>query len=427
MRPDLREAEPLAEGLHFPTSLAFDDAGGIYVAESGLAFGGAPAGGRIWRLGAHGERTLVAAGLTAPVNGLTWHAGSLIVSEAGPPGQITRVSPQGDRTLVLGGLPGPGNYHTNMALVGPDGWLYFSQGAMTNTAIVGLDSYEIGWLGRLPHHHDIPGLDVTLTGFNAESGNPLSPGDSGRALTGAFSPFGRPAYAGERIPAGVPCTAGVMRCRLDGSGLTTAAWGLRNAYGLGFLPDGRLLAVDQGADDRGSRPLGNVPDLLFDVRLGETVAWYGWPDFVDGIPVTDARFRPERGPDPVFLLANHDRLPTPERALLRFPPHAAAVKFSVAPKEWGPRAGHVFIALFGDERPMTAPAGPRVGRSVHAIDPRDWSMEQVCAEPLIRPIDVGFHPADGCLYILDFGWFEMVPGGLEARPGSGALWRVAPD
>ena len=57
-----------------------------------------------------------------------------------------------------------------------------------------------------------------------------------------------------------------MRCNLDGSDLELVAWGLRNAYGLGFLPDGRLLAVDQGADDRGSRPVGNVPDLLFEVR-----------------------------------------------------------------------------------------------------------------------------------------------------------------
>ena len=107
-----------------------------------------------------------------------------------------------------------------------------------------------------------------------------------------------------------------MRCNPDGSNLELVAWGLRNAYGLGFLPDGRLLAVDQGADDRGSRPVGNVPDLLFEVRQG---AWYGWPDFIDGDPITDPQYRPVRGPRPVFALANHHELPPPEKELLRFP------------------------------------------------------------------------------------------------------------
>ena len=55
------------------------------------------------------------------------------------------------------------------------------------------------------------------------------------------------------------------------------AWGLRNAYGLGFLPDGRLIATEQSADARGSRPIGNAPDALYVVEQG---AWYGWPDFV---------------------------------------------------------------------------------------------------------------------------------------------------
>lgn len=54
---------------------------------------------------------------------------------------------------------------------------------------------------------------------------------------------------------------------------------------------------------------------------------------------------------------NHDQLPTPEEPLLSFPPHVAAVKFDVAPKA-GPWAGQIFVALFGDERPMTAPPGP---------------------------------------------------------------------
>jgi hypothetical protein len=68
-----------------------------------------------------------------------------------------RVGRDGRCAVVVGGLPGPGNYHANMGIVGPDGWLYFSQGAMTNAGVVGLDSDEIGWLATLPHDHDVPG------------------------------------------------------------------------------------------------------------------------------------------------------------------------------------------------------------------------------------------------------------------------------
>jgi glucose/arabinose dehydrogenase len=308
-----------------------------------------------------------------------------------------------------------------MVAVGPDGWLYFSQGAMTNSAIVGLDSYDVGWLGRLPHSHDVPGYDITLAGVNVTTPDPLSENPNATAVTGAFCPFGTPTIAGQRMAGDVPCTAAVMRCRPDGSGLETVAWGLRNAFGLGFLPDGRLLAVDQGADDRGSRPIGNAPDLLFEVR---PQAWYGWPDFINGVPVTDPRFLPERGPAPAFLLADHDRLPAPECALLEFPPHTAAAKFDVVPSSWNTYGGHLYIALFGDERPMTAPPGPRAGRCVCRIDPVTWTLEQILTDPLIRPIDVGFRPGDGALHVLDFGWFEMIPQGIQAKAGTGTVWRI---
>jgi glucose/arabinose dehydrogenase len=206
-----------------------------------------------------------------------------------------------------------------------------------------------------------------------------------------------------------------MRCNEDGSELELVAWGLRNAYGLGFLPDGRLLAVDQGADDRGSRPVGNVPDMLFEVRQG---AWYGWPDFIGDVPITDPRFEPQRGAPPSFLIANHDELPRPEKALLNFPTHTAAVKFTVGP--WG----DLFVALFGDEAPMTAPSGPKVGRSVVRVDTRDWSMHPFVQDGLLRPIDVQLN--NGALYVLDFGSFEMIEkGGVSAEPGTGKIWRMA--
>src|SRR6266702_3238592 len=325
---DNNRLELVADGFSFPTSLTFDEAGTAYIAESGLPFGGARPGGRIWALAPGGDRTLIIEGLRQRVNGVTFHDGGLYVSEGGPPGRISRIELNGRQTTILDNLPGPGNYHTNMVAFGSDGKLYFSQGAMTNTGIVGLDAYELGWLRRLPHAHDLPGYEHVLAGINIDTANPLGNEPGGRTRTGAFVPFGTTTQVGQRIPAQLPCTAAVMRCNPDGSDLELVAWGLRNAYGLGFLPDGRLLAVDQGADDRGSRPVGEAPDLLFEVRQG---AWYGWPDFIGGDPITDPQYRPVRGPMPVFALANHHELPPPEQALLRFTAHAAAVKFDVAP------------------------------------------------------------------------------------------------
>lgn len=409
----------VADGLSFPTSLTFDGDGTAYVAESGLPFGGAPPGGRIWRLDPDGGRSLLAEGLRPPLNGLVFHDGALIAS-GGDRGYITRVELDGSLHTILDGLPGPGNYHTNMVVPGPDGKLYFSQGALTNLGIVGLDAYELGWLRRLPHGHDIPGLAVELRGVVVETEDPLDDDPAARARTGAFSPFGSAHAAGTRLAPSVPCTAAIMRCAPDGSDLELVAWGVRNAYGMGFLPDGRLIVTDQGSDDRGSRPIGNVPDLLFEIREG---AWFGWPDFIGGEPVTADRYVPTRGPRPDFVLANHGELPPPEAALLRFPVNTAAVKFDVAPAGASGIAGHLVIALFGDERPMTGPPGPRVGRCVVRVDPADWSLHPF-ANGFLRPIDVRFAP-DGALHVLDFGDFEMrEAGGLDARASSGCVWRL---
>ncbi|HLI06972.1 MAG TPA: hypothetical protein VKV40_10425 [Ktedonobacteraceae bacterium] len=416
------QLELVAGEFSFPTSLAFDEAGMAYVAESGLPFGGARPGGRIWRLERDNSRTLLAEGLHSPVNGLTFYQGGLYISEGGHPARISRLEMDGRQTVILDNLPGPGNYHTNMVVFGPDGKLYFSQGSMTNTGIVGLDAYELGWLRLLPHAHDIPGYEIELSGFNAETPDPLSNEPGAKAHTGAFVPFGVPTEPGQRIPARLPCTAAVMRCNPDGSELELVAWGVRNAFGLGFLPDGRLLAIDQGADDRGSRPVGNIPDLLFEVRQG---AWYGWPDFIGDDPITNPAYRPLRGEGPTFVLANHHELPPPEPALLRFPPHAAAVRFDVAPSSLPGWAGKLFVALFGDEVPMTAPFGPREGRSVAVVDPSDWSLHPLIARPLLRPIDVRFDPAGEYLFILDFGSFEMDDArGVVAEAKTGSLWRL---
>jgi glucose/arabinose dehydrogenase len=400
----------VACGLNFPTSLGFDDEGALWIAESGLPFGGAPPGGRVLR-----GTTVIADGLRAPVNGLLWHEGGWIISEGGRPGRLSRLEVGGARTTLLDDLPGFGDYQTSMAVRGPDGKLYFGQGASTNMGVVGLDSYDIGWLKQLPREADLPGLDIVVSDATFETADPREPGK--QALTGVFTPFGT--LGGERRIAGrMPCTAAVLRCNPDGTELELFAWGLRNAFGLLFLPDGRLLATDQGADERGSRPVGNAPDLLYDVKPGY---WYGFPDFVGGTPVSDPRFRPSRGAAPQPVLLNHAELPPLAKPLFEFPVNSSATKLDLIPADAPRYGGQLLVCLFGDERPLTGPPGRKAGRALARLDLADGSLHRIDLGPLHRPIDVRVH--DGSVYVLDFGEFEMAPGRVDAVAGSGAVHR----
>lgn len=415
---------PLVDGLHFPTSLALDADGTLYVAESGLPFDGAPAGGRVSRIDAGGAAVPLVDDLRAPVNGLLWHAGSLVIAEGGDPGRISRLDLASGRVdVVLDRLPGHGNYHTNMAVIGPDGLLYFSQGAMTNSGVIGLDSNELPWLGEVEHNCDIPGYDITLGGFVGLSGRGERESDDDIG-TGAFSPFATVTPRGTRLPGKLPCTAAVLRCRLDGSELELVAWGLRNAFGLGFLADGRLLATDQGADARGARPLANCPDFLHEVVAG---AWYGWPDYYGGVPATDARFQVPGGPAPGFVLQDHDALPPPRRALCDFAVNACPAKFAQIPAGL-PFAGDLLLAQFGDERPLAGPPGPRVGRKLVRVALADWSehaLPALATLPLRRPIDVAIDARAGVCYLLDFGDFEIgADKRVAATAATGRIWKV---
>ena len=125
------------------------------------------------------------------------------------------------RRDVVTDLPSDGLNANQQPAIGPDGLVYFGQGARTNAGVPG------------------PGA-----------------------------------------PADAPENGTILRVRPDGTGLEIVARGLRNAFDLAFMPDGELFATDNGPDPGGPGPVAGAPDELNSIVSG---AHYGWPS-VPGFP-----------------------------------------------------------------------------------------------------------------------------------------------
>jgi glucose/arabinose dehydrogenase len=224
----------------------------------------------------------------------------------------------------------------------------------------------------------------------------------------------------------------------DGSNLEQYAWGLRNPFGLAWSPDGRLFAADNGYDERGSRPIGNAPDVIWQIRRN---AWYGFPDYVAGIPVTDKRFKPTRGEAPEFLMEKH---PPVERPFMTRPPHSAVTKIEFSRSAAFGYAGQMFLGEFGSGTPVSGPKGPLVGYQLIRIDPQTKKVE-----PFFRtrrealgpagneyfatsgpkhPMGARFSRDGTSLYVVDFGAMAVFPAGAgpaaRPMPTTGVVWRI---
>jgi glucose/arabinose dehydrogenase len=429
--------EAVATGLTFPSGVAVDELGRVYVLESGST-GEVFALPRLLRIEREGKTTLVAEGQGGPWTGVSCHGDAFYISEGAQltGGRILKVSSEGAIEVLVDGLPSVGEHHTDRPVVGPDGYLYFGQGTATNSGVVGEDAAAYGWLSRFPEFHDIPARDVVLTGENFTTKNPFEPGSPEDVTTGAFVAFGTRTSRGQRIPGRLPATGAIMRFHLDGPPgprqLELVAWGIRNPYGLAFAPDGRLFATDNGYDTRGSRPIFAAPDLLWEVKPGGT--WYGWPDFAGARPVTEKRFQGPGGEGPRFLLAEHPGAPPEPAAQLGC--HASTCGLDFARSARFGHEGDAFIAEFGDaptpDGTALAPSGFKVVRvdvATGAI--RDFLMN---ADPgpasasggggLERPIDVRFDASGDALYVADFGVLEASERGSTPRRGTGVVWKV---
>ena len=444
------KVEVVMHGLTYPTSVEFDDRGNLYVVEAGYSYGDPSPKPRIIRVSAKGQVQTVVEGepLRGPVNDLLWHDGRMYVAHRG---KVSVLEDGGRVRDIVTGLPSDGDHHTNQLAAGPDGKIYFGQGTATNSGVVGVDNHKMGWLTDHPDFHDIPARDVKLAGRTYETPNPLTRMEE-QVQTSAFHPFARAEPDGSTVKGQTKASGTVLRMKPDGSGLEVYAWGLRNPFGVMWSPDGTLYATENGFDVRGSRPVANDKEDIYVVKEG---AWYGWPDYAMGMPVTDERFKPEDKPQPQFVTTEH---PPVEKPWLNFPKHAAITKLDFGPSDaFG--TGQMFVAFFGHMTPMTGkPPEEHGGHRVVRIDPATKKVEtfftkkghsggshghggqsgggqggggggtheeSVTAGPR-RLVDVRFAPGGGALYIADFGSM-VVAEGPKPIPGTGVIWRIVPQ
>jgi glucose/arabinose dehydrogenase len=427
--PEGFQVEVAVEGLAAPTMIAFDDQGRMLVAESAYGGGGEP---KITRVELNGEKTVLAQGnvfgTELPITSVAFHDGQVYVVHAGT---VSIIEEDGQLRNIIAGLPGQGDHQANQ-LVFQDNQMYLTIGTVTNSAVVGEDNAVFGWLKKpeLRQLHDVPCEDIILTDQTFNSDNPLEEGKQ-TVETSPYSPFGTVQPAGSTVPGDPKCNGALLRANLDGSNLEVVAWGLRNPYGLEVGPDGALYLTMHGFDARGSRHVEDAWDCLYRVEEG---AWYGWPDFVCEVAVTDPQFKAKDQPQPQFLIANH---PTerPPQPIAKFNPHAATNGFAFAPsEEWGTPTD-AFIALFGDFTPATGTVPEPQGVKIVRVDTttgevtdfitNKFSVEasKRSAGGLEHPSDVTFGP-DGAMYITDWGVAHITVDGLKLEPNTGVVWRV---
>jgi glucose/arabinose dehydrogenase len=416
------QVEVFAQGINFPVNMVFTETGDLLIAESGYITGDA----RILRL-RDNQYELVANGFNVPLSGINYRNGDIYASHRG---FVTVIGKDGSRRNILTGLPSNGDFGNNKIEFGPDGKLYFGQGSVTNSGVVGPDNL---WVHNYATLCDLPGAYIMLNGQNFETDNMLLyPDVEEKTYTGAFSAYGVPNLPYETRKGLTKATGSILRSNLDGSNLELYIWGLRNAVRLKFDNSGRLIAANQGYDERGSRPIANASDHMYYINQG---VWYGYPDYTAGEPVTSPRFTPEGGKPLEFLLTNHPNVaPQP---FTRFPPNSNIMGFDINYNQDFGNRGDLYVAEFGSVwpaflpfAPMNPGAGHRVsqinaitgGLTTFAINRSGFTSAMTQEGGFGSPTDVVFGP-DKAMYVLDFG-SNTRDNLTEFLPYTGVIWRI---
>lgn len=380
--PSGYKEEVVLKGLKDPTSIAIDNNEDMYIAEN------IDGKGRIIKYTSDGKYTVLVKKTSAPITNIAFHKDELYISQKGAVSKLEN----GEIKDIITGLPSLGDYSNNGIAFGYDGMIYVCQGAATNSGVVGVDNYEKGWLSSNPYFHDYPPIDCVLGGTNFNSQNPLSLNKSSTAKTGAFLPFNTISLRSESIKGRLPGNACILRVTPFGTVEDTFAWGIRNPVGIVILPDTRVFASVQGMEDRGSRPIANGKDYLYELTKG---AWLGWPDYEGGDPVVLKKFKSKNHRAPQFILDLHPNL-NPPKPLASFNESGRIGVIDVCYNNSFGYKNNIFIPL---KKGITEPA-KIVTYDLRSKKINDFITNFEGSEQLVNPVQCSFSK-NGSLFILE--------------------------
>jgi glucose/arabinose dehydrogenase len=467
--PAAYELRRYATGFMAPTAIAFDADGSLLVAEGER--GEEP---RIWRIPANGGRPILfyparknliplrnTWQLYGPIGGMVVVDGNVIVThrDENDLGVVTALDRKGGHKTLCAGLPTQGDYGlTDIAYEPRTNRLWFGCGTVTNSGVVGLDNFQIGWVRAHPDAHDVPLHDIELLGYKFQTPNPMAGifGPAEIAVTAAFQAFSQSfAIRIKGSPDGKPDGA-IYSVAVNGGFANVEAFGVHNPRGIAFNEFGAPYITNDGMEMRGTRPVKGDPDAFIRIPPGQP--WLGWPDYSTTFDViSDPKYQP-----PEYLISKSgypqvrplidihaSNLTPPVRETMleaALPSLSGAAKVAFVP-ETGPfskeMGGSAIIALGGDRSPWASggimlphPVGfklVRVDLDRHVtrdfirnvgdlpgskIDDRNRSLIE-------RPVDVKFGP-DGAMYILDEGKMEVRNGQERFQKGGGQIFRLVP-
>lgn len=416
------QIQVFASGLNSPVSMVFDEDGAILIAESGLT----DENPRILRL-VDGRFEVIAQGFNVPISGINYLNGEIYVSHRG---YVTRIQRTGEKQHIIIGLPSNGDHFNSPVTFSPDNKLYFGQGTVTNSGIVGNDN---DWVTTSPLLCDYPGDYIMLHGQNYETNNILTDVlTDDVASTGAFSPYGIPNLPYEIRKKYIKASGSILRSNLNGSNLEQVAWGFRNPSFMKFDDGGKLFVGNSGYEAVGSRPIENATDDCYYVEQG---LWYGWPDYSGGEAVNLPRFTPDGGIQPELLLKNQPNIPP--RPFVSFPSNTNIRGFDFNYNRDFSTYGDLYIAEYGSTvhsrvgDPISyAGAGHRISRidmksrtiSTFAINKSGFPSSISREGGFERPTHLIFGP-DRAMYIVDVG-LNIRNNPKAFIPNTGVIWRV---